>query len=66
MSDKIVIVRDAAGYRVVFGHLQLAGMLGIANEALVDVKGEGSLKIIKAAGKLFVKRKNRKLPILHP
>jgi hypothetical protein len=65
MSDKIVIVREAAGYRVLFGHLQLAGMLSMANEALIDVKGEGRLKIIKAAGGLFVKLKNRKLPVLN-
>lgn len=64
MNDKIVMVREAAGYRVLFGHLQLAGMLSMANEALVDVKGEGRLKVIKAAGGLFVKLKHRKLPVL--
>lgn len=64
MESGIIIVRDGTNYRVMYGHLRLAGALSSADEVCVDVKGEGKVKIQKTPKGMFVKRKNAKLPVL--
>lgn len=65
MDPEIVIVREGSAYRVLFGHLRLAGAFWMANETEVDVKGEGKVKVVKMPGGLFVKHKNGNLPFLY-
>lgn len=64
MESGIIIVRDGRHYRVLYGHLRLAGALSGAEEVCIDVKGEGKVKIQKTPEGIFVKRKNGKLPVL--
>jgi hypothetical protein len=47
MSPDILIVRDGDEYRVLHGHLHLASELSMSEEVLVDVMGEGPVKICK-------------------
>ncbi|RJG00266.1 hypothetical protein [Noviherbaspirillum sedimenti] len=64
MDSGIIIVREDCNYRVLYGHLRLAGALSSADEVCIDVKGEGKIKILKTRGGLFVKGKNHRLPVL--
>lgn len=64
MKSGIIIVRDGTNYRLLYGHLRLAGALSGAGEICIDVKGEGKVKIQKTPEGIFVKRKNEKLPVL--
>jgi hypothetical protein len=47
MSPNIVIIRDGNGYRLMHGHLRLANMLHATNEILLDIKGEGQIRVMK-------------------
>lgn len=64
MDSGIILVREEKNYRVLYGRLRLAGALSGADEICIDVKGEGKVKILKIRGSLFVKQKNRRLPVL--
>lgn len=64
MKPEIVIVPEQGRYRLLFGHLHLTGILITTNEAVVDVKGEGKVKVIKTMQGLFVKRKDKQIPVL--
>lgn len=64
MDSGIILVREEKNYRVLYGRLRLAGVLSGADEICIDVKGEGKVKILKIRGSLFVKQKNRRLPVL--
>lgn len=64
MDSGIIIVREEMHYRVLYGHLRLAGALSNTDAVCIDVKGEGKVKIQKTRGGMFVKRKDRKLPVL--
>ena len=60
----IVIIRNTAGYHVLYGHLRLWGALSTGGEAVVDVKGEGTVKVVKTAQGMFIKRKGRREPLV--
>jgi hypothetical protein len=64
MSSDVLIIREGNGYRVLFGYLRLAAVLSMANEVLVDVKGEGKAKIIKTPMGLLVNKDSLQLPLL--
>lgn len=64
MCDDVVLIRDGAGYRVVFGHLRLAAELSESNELLVNVKGNGTALIFKTREGLLVTKDNHQLPLL--
>ncbi len=62
MQSEIIIVREEHGYRILYGHLRLAGVLSTAGEADLDIKGEGKVKVVKTSSGLIVKSKNRTEP----
>ncbi len=64
MDPDILIIRDSDGYRVLHGHLHLANKLNMSEEILVDVRGEGPVRIVKKQGRLFVSNGNQRLPLL--
>jgi hypothetical protein len=64
MSPEILLVRDGDGYRVLHGHLHLASVLNMSNEAIVDASGEGKVKVIKTSGGILIGEENQRLPLL--
>ncbi len=64
MCTDVVLIRDGAGYRVVYGHLRLAVELSTSNELLVNVKGDGTALIFKTRDGLLVNKDNHQLPLL--
>jgi hypothetical protein len=64
MSPDILIVRDNEGYRVLHGHLHLVNTLSMTEEVLVEVQGEGPVRIVKKHGKIFVSKGNQRMPLL--
>lgn len=54
MSPDILILHDGDGYRILHGHLHLASMLELSGEVLVDVSGEGKVKVLKTLDGLRV------------
>jgi hypothetical protein len=64
MSPDILIVRDSDCYRVLHGHLHLANVLSTSSEVIVDVRGEGKVKIIKTRNGLLVNWDSQRLPLL--
>ncbi len=63
MEPDIVIVRDGDGYHLLHGHLRLATVLGESREVVVDVQGEGKVKIVRACDGYFVGRDGQRLPL---
>lgn len=64
MSPDILLVRDGDGYRVLHGHLRLASVLSMRNEVLVDVKGEGKVRIVRTGNGYFAGKDGQRLPLL--
>ena len=58
MSPDILLVRDRDGYRILHGHLHLTSMLELFNEAIVDVSGEGKVRVFKTRRGVFVGGEN--------
>jgi hypothetical protein len=66
MNGEIVLVKERNGYRIIYGHHQLASVLKKANEVFVDVKWEeGKAKIFRTAQGLVVAKDSRHLPLLN-
>lgn len=63
MSPDIVIIRDGERYRLLHGHLRLANVLRLSNEASVEVRGEGSVQIVRARDQYIVRKDGRRLPL---
>jgi hypothetical protein len=63
MDSDIILIREEKNYRILYGCLRLVGDLSNADEVCIDVKGEGKVKVFKTREGLFVKRKNRRLPV---
>jgi hypothetical protein len=63
MSNDILIVREGNGYRLLHGHLRLASTLTLSDEVVVDVKGEGVVKIAKTRNGCFVNRREGPMPL---
>jgi len=64
MSPDILIVKDEGGYHLLHGYLHLENSLNMAREILVDVKGEGQVRIVKKSGKIFVNNQTLRIPHL--
>lgn len=64
MNQDILIIRDCDSYRVLHGYLQLANELSRNNEVVVDVKGEGKVKIIRTRQGFFAGQDNQRLPLM--
>lgn len=64
MSPEILIVRDNDGYRVLHGHLRLASVLNMSNEAMVDASGEGKVRVVKTCEGILIGEENQRLPLL--
>lgn len=64
MNQDILIIRDSNSYRVLHGYLQLANKLSQHNEIVVDVKGEGKVKIIRTRQGFFAGQDNQQLPLM--
>ncbi|CAN5397658.1 hypothetical protein BH11PSE11_BH11PSE11_14210 [soil metagenome] len=65
MSPDILIIRDDEGYRLLHGHLHLIHKLTLAEDkqVYVDVKDEGTVKVVKTSAGLIVERKSQRLPL---
>lgn len=63
MSYDIVIVRDGDAYRLLHGHLRLATVLDQADEVLVNVPGEGRVRISRARNEYYVRGEAHRLPL---
>ena len=64
MSPEILIARYGDGYRVLHGHLHLASLLNVSNEAMVDASGEGKVRVVKTRDGILIGEKNKRLPLL--
>lgn len=64
MSPDIVLVREGDGYRILHGHLHLANQLSLRNEVLVDVKDEGTVRIVRTRSGYFAGKDGQRLPLL--
>jgi hypothetical protein len=64
MSPDILIVKDGNGYRLLHGYLHLENSLNMAKEILVEVKGEGQVRIVKKSGRIYVNDETLRLPHL--
>jgi hypothetical protein len=64
MTPEILLVRQRDGYRVLHGHLHLASVMSENDEVIVDVSGEGKVKMFKTRDGILIGDKNRCLPLL--
>lgn len=64
MNTEIVIVRDGETYRLLHGHLHLSNAMSQSNEVLVDVHGEGTVKVVRTAKGFRVHSNDLQLPLL--
>jgi len=64
MNQDILIIRECDNYRVLHGYLHLANELSRHNEIVVDVKGEGKVKIIRTRQGYFAGQGNHRLPLM--
>jgi hypothetical protein len=64
MSPDILIVKDGGGFRLLHGYLRLENALNMAKEILVEVKGEGLVRIVKKSGRIFVNDETLRMPHL--
>ena len=64
MNADILIVRESNRYRILHGHLHLANELSRHDAIVVDVKGEGEVKIIRTRQGYVADPDNQRLPVL--
>ncbi len=64
MNPDILIIRDGNGYRVLHGHLRLASELSLRQEIVVDVPGEGRIRVMRTRQGDFAAAGSQRLPIL--
>ena len=64
MGPEILIARYGEGYRVLHGHLHLATLLDLSNEAIVHASGEGKVRVVKTRHGIFIGERNK--PLLPP
>lgn len=63
MSPDILIIRDGDGYRLLHGHLRLVSRLAMHGEAVVDVRDEGNVKVLRTRDGYFAVAGGRRLPV---
>ncbi len=64
MTSDIDIVRVEAAYRLLHGHLRLATAVSQQDEVIVDVPGEGPVKIVRTPQGYFAGKDGQQLPML--
>jgi hypothetical protein len=64
MTPDILLVRHDDGYRILHGRLHLASIMSASEEVVVDVSGEGKVKIVKTANGPLIENDNVRLPLL--
>jgi hypothetical protein len=64
MLPDILIVRDGAGYHLLHGHLHLAVMIQDSARVAVEVKGQGTVQVVKSLHGLLVEAEGDQLPLL--
>jgi len=64
MIPDILLVRNDNGYRILHGHLHLASIMMASEEVVVDVSGEGKVKIVKTSHGPLIENEHERLPLL--
>ena len=64
MFPDILLIRHDDGYRILHGRLRLANAMSTLEEVVVDVSGEGKVKIVKTAGSPLIENAQVRLPLL--
>lgn len=64
MNPDIVIIREGNGYRLLHGHLRLSTELSLHGEVVVDVPGDGWVKIIRTRHSYICEKDGQRLPML--
>ncbi len=64
MNADIVVIREGGIYRLLHGHLHLANTLGQRGEAVVEVRGEGPVKVVRTANGYFAGKDGQRLPFI--
>lgn len=59
----ILIARDGDRYRLLHGQLRLAATLSRNNDICVEVRGEGTVRILKTGESLVVEHGSGRLPL---
>lgn len=65
MISDIDLVRVQGAYRLLHGHLRLVTAASQQDEVLVDVPGEGPVRIVRTPQGYFVGKDGAQLPIVH-
>ena len=63
MAD-IDIIRMENAYRLLHGHLRLATALRLQGEVIVDVPGDGPVRIVRAGHGFLACKNGQQLPML--
>jgi hypothetical protein len=64
LSADIVVVRDGNVYRLLFGYLRLANELDESRIISLEVKGEGTIRIVKTSSGYMACNDEVQLPLL--
>jgi hypothetical protein len=64
MTPNILIVREGAGYRILFGVLHLVSALSMSKEVFAEATEEGQVRIVRTPSGMVVDRNGQQLPIL--
>lgn len=63
MESDIWIVREECAYRLLHGHLHLAIAVADSGEALVEVRNEGPVKVVRVCGGYLCGPQGARLPL---
>jgi hypothetical protein len=64
MNPEVLIVREIDGYRILHGHLHLASLLSMSDEAEVEAVSEGKMKVVRTSNGIWVEGKRQCVPFL--
>lgn len=64
MLSDIVVIREGSAYRLLHGHLRLATELSLHPEVVVNVLGEGDVKVTRSRQGYLAGKDGEQLPVL--